>query len=134
MKFTVLSFLFLLMIYSCNQDSCVDIDCTDHIEIITVQVVDTQNSPVTLDSILVTNHVVLLDYTEELSQFQDSEEFGTYAIASDLQAASIDDFGSDITLLGWLEGKLVVDEVFLVGQDCCHVTMIEGNETIQLDI
>ena len=57
---------------------------------------------------------------------------GTYIVLDDSYRDKLQNDKDKFRLVGIKEGKKVVDELFVIGADCCHIQKIEGKEDIQL--
>lgn len=128
-------YIFLLLLgfvaVSCNdEDDCQgDLVCTEEFRTILITVVDTDGEAVTLDSFTVTN----LD-TDTVLDVEGVQGLDGYPIANDAMFNEIPKDGQRIEFVGLLNGAEVIRETFLVGHDCCHVILLEGNTTIQLSL
>lgn len=126
-------FLFLLAItvVSCNDDEGCNgnLVCTEEFRTVLINIVDGDGDPVTLDSFTVTN----LD-TDQVVSLDPIAWVDTYPIADDSMLDEIPKEGQRIELVGILNGEEVVRETFLVGHDCCHVILLEGESTIELSL
>ena len=123
--------LFALIVVSCNDDNNCNgnLVCTEEFRTVLIEIVDGDGEPVTLDSYTVTN----LD-TETTLQVEDVPGISGYPIANDALLDELPRDGHNLELVGLLNGAEVVRETFLVGHDCCHVILLEGNTTIQLSL
>lgn len=108
-----------------------DIMCTYQFVTIQLQLTDANNQPVVLDSFKSTN----LDTGQqwELERENVSEpNNGYYPILTDAQLEEIAQEGSRIEFTGIKNSKEVVKALYVIGHDCCHITLISGEQEIQL--
>lgn len=132
MRYIILFFLGVSVI-ACNDDDSSsagcngDLVCTEEFRTVVIDILAADGSPASLDEVSVTN----LDTDESLT-FQWDLTPG-YAIADDSMLETVDMDGHRIELVGSIAGEEVVRQTFLVGHDCCHVILLEGPTTIQLN-
>ncbi len=112
-----------------DQDCNGNLVCTEEFRTVLINIVDGDGEPVSLDSYTVTN----LD-TEQVITLDPILWIDTYPIADDSMLDDIPKEGQRIELVGNLDGEEVVRETFLVGHDCCHVVLLEGETTIELTL
>lgn len=125
-----LSLLFLVVfLISCGKDDddCTgNLICTTEYRSILIEVLNSDGSRVIFDQFTVTNlqtnEVVDLDW----------EPGDLYPIADDSMRHILPGSGQQIELVGFINGQEVLRQVFLVGADCCHIVLLEGDTTIQL--
>jgi len=119
----------LSLLVACNnddvdqQEECPDnIACTEQYVTLTVSFSDNNGDPLVLDS-----YTVTLVATGEVLTFSSNIDpvQGTYALAEDKHLELVEKNGSELRFEGIVDGSKVVDEIFLVGHDCCHVVLIE---------
>ncbi|MDW3192412.1 MAG: hypothetical protein R8G66_08605 [Cytophagales bacterium] len=125
-------FLLLLGIVavSCNEDDCNgNLVCTEEFRTVLITVVDTDGESVTLDSFTATN----LD-TETAIDLESVPGLDSYPIADDSMLNEIPRGGQRIEFVGILNGEEVIREIYVVGHDCCHVILLEGNTTVELSL
>lgn len=115
------------LIISCERNSD-GLICTEQFVTIAVEINNQSNERVSLDSV----RVILLndnrDITEELAL--DSFETGIYPIINDNFNAEAARAILNIHFKGYLGGELVIDELYKVGSDKCHITLIDGKQLI----
>lgn len=128
-------YIFLLLLamamLSCNDDDLQNCNgnlvCTEEFRTVLVNVVDMDGEAVSLDSYTVTN----LDTDTPLT-FDPIVWIDTYPIADDSMLNELPKEGQRIEFVGLLNGEEMIRETFLVGHDCCHVILLDGDTTIQL--
>ncbi len=118
--------IFLISCSSDDGDCSGDLICTTEFRIISVEVLDSERNLVIFDEFRVKNL-----QTDELIEI-DWEPGDHYPIADDSMRNDLPAEGHLIELVGYIDGQEVLREAYLVGQDCCHITLLEGETTIQL--
>lgn len=132
MKYTFL-ILLVMVVVSCdddnNQNCSGNLVCTEEFRTVLIDVVDGDGAAITLDSFTATN----LD-TNTSIDLQSFQGIDGYPIADDSMLNEIPREGQQIEFVGILNGEQVAKETFLVGHDCCHVIVLEGNTTIEISL
>lgn len=108
-----------------------DLICTEQFVTIQLQLTNANNQAVALDSFKSTN----LDTGQqwELDQENAPEpNNGYYPVLTDAQMEEIAQAGSRIAFSGKKNGEEVVKALYVIGHDCCHITLISGEQEIQL--
>ncbi len=132
----------LLLLGSCNDDdkdevaSCDETTiCTLEFRSITVQLRDTSSNPIALDSFRVVIKSSDEDITIEttVDQMNGFREVGLYPIFDDSFRTRYQNKEETIVLKGIIDNQEVISREFVVGADCCHVSLVEGETTIILD-
>lgn len=121
--FFISSFVFF---NGCKSD---DVFCTMEFRMITVSIMDSNNSPIELDSFFVTldKDTVM---TKENSHWLPDDS--SIIIFSDSEMEKTTEKGKTFKLTGYLNGALVVDENYLIAHDKCHVELKSGKTVIIL--
>lgn len=131
----ILSLLITIISYSCDEagtpPNCSgNFPCTEVFITIGVDIKNSSGQAVTLDSTSVTNNKSGISHS---ASFDNSPGFASYyAVADDGHLDDIDFDGTTFLLEGWLDGKQVVSEEFLIGKDCCHILKLEGPDEITI--
>lgn len=131
--------LFLIGVFfaiaSCNSDDEVseqecpnDLICTQEFRILTVRIEDANGQSVLLDSYEMTN----IETGENLAFVEPATPEGQYIIADDSHVDIVERSGTAFQFQGVMNGEVVVDQAFSIGHDCCHISLVEGPEIIQL--
>jgi len=93
-----------------------------------VYVQDVVSTPVLLDSL----HIKLRETNESLPDenpdFQASN--GYYVLVGDRSLKKLNKSGSRIRATGYKNGKIMLDENYVIGHDCCHVLKFSGKDTV----
>jgi len=112
--------------------NCSDAICTEEYRTITVSVKDKEGVAVALDYF----EVVDLSNGDDITLDVSSSEFawmaknGAYPLFSDKYVAKYSNKKLGINFKAYVDDKLLVDSDYVVGADCCHVTLIEGETDI----
>ncbi len=138
--FIPLFILVCALTFSCEETSddnneCPEnIACTEVFVTIGVHIEDLAGNPVVLDSAKVYdgNFDLIATYHAENSD-DPFLNYGFYPMASDSDLDQISFDGNPFSIRGWLKDKLVIDEAFLIGKDCCHIMKLEGVDKVIID-
>jgi len=130
--------LLIFILISCCDDNldCVGAACTEEFLTLAVTIVDLDYNPVDLESYKVVTAETKQDITINPNQTELDwmKSFGMYPLFSDSFANDYINDSVEINFMGYINNKIVVNEKYIVGADCCHVHLIEGQTDIQLDI
>ena len=135
MKITIYSIFILLFFASCdnnNTSECANKPCTEIFKTIMVSIKDSENNPVALDSIKVTNLENGNDLTREINnfEFEAMREYGSYPLFGDEYARDFSNKEVEINFKGYVENLEIISSDYKVGADCCHVIHISGDTEI----
>lgn len=111
--------------------NCLNAVCTEEFRTITVSVKDMNGTAVALDSfkvVLSNGDDVTLDTSG--SDYDWMIKNGTYPLFSDKYVAKYRNKELEINFQGYVDDRLLVDSDYVVGVDCCHVTLLEGETDI----
>ena len=97
--------------------------------VVSVRLEDQQGSPIALDRFTVTGG----DYFAEEIPSEWQQTNGQYTIFSDTDAERIEVGGSDFLFRGIINERVVINEVYTVGFDCCHVFLQSDNDTTRIN-
>jgi hypothetical protein len=132
-NYPLLFFVIIILSLSCNEVK----DCGDHLictEIyvsLTVQIKDADGEPALLDSAYSIHSASGKVYkNNEALMMLDP---GTFILWTDGELDITEKDGSKIRFEGWRSGKKVISEDYLIGHDCCHIELLEGNEIVILN-
>lgn len=106
--------------------------CTMDYRLITVNVKNEKKERVSLDSISVylTEQPSVILISENAKDNQETLNYGAIRIAEDRHMHQVRKDGSKVTLLAFSKGQQVIKESYVIGHDCCHITLISGNRDI----
>ncbi len=109
--------------------------CTENYVTIGVTIKDNSGVKIVLDSYKVidmaTKEDLTLPYSNE--EFENYRNTGYYPIFSDAYRVQYQNSKTTISFIGYISENEVITEEFIVGADCCHVSLISGNTEIVLD-
>ncbi len=139
--------LFLLLVsflfaFSCDDDKkqenekdCSNVPCTKELRTITVNLKDASENPIALDSIKVVREEDGKDITIKSNDFEWGlqQKAGSYPLVSDSMQEELKHKKVEVRFKGFLAGKTVADAKFVVGADCCHVWLLEGDNTLIIE-
>lgn len=100
--------------------------CTMLFASIGVAVNDVNGNTVTLDE----TETIRKSTGEVIKYDQSSAEPGNYWIITDSYVQSLQNQTDSFEFIGKKDGKIVVDEPFVISADCCHVDKVSGKEVI----
>ncbi len=139
----LLSLLLFMGLYSCDhiyddldkksssevtRSDCSDIGCTEQYEHIVVKLLHEDGTPVALDDYKVIRISDGRDITvKDESAFPLAQQWSTYTITNDSYRAEFQDKQVEVEFTGFIANKVVVQERYIIGADCCHVTYYSGN-------
>ncbi len=134
MRYLILFFAFILFT-SCEKEEdnpCTDqLACTEIFVTLSVEVVDQDGEPVILD-----NYYTFIDQSNRFDFTDSSYNLGegVYVIATDNERPEIDFGGTNVVFVGELNGKNVVEKSLVIGKDCCHIELLQGETNIQIEL
>ncbi|WP_375578826.1 hypothetical protein ABWH96_17650 [Marivirga tractuosa] len=105
-----------------------DIICTMEFKVLKLQILDQEGNPVQLDSYYTEFQDFNVTIDEELTQLEE----GFYPIATDGEMDSVNFEGREATFFGIKNGDTIVKHKVVIGKDCCHILLIEGEQKITL--
>jgi hypothetical protein len=109
-----------------------DLICTEIFVSVQVHITNSNGQAVVLDSYYSKNIVSGEKYTWESWQGSLPENNGYYPILTDSQLHSISAEGTPIEFVGFKNGAEVVNRVFVIGHDCCHIKAVTEDLEIKL--
>jgi hypothetical protein len=116
--------------HSCNHhnhNECSgEIICTEIFAMVTVQVKDTNGNAVALDE-----YYTIREKTgEKLPKYSNGLQDGTYPVVDDNFIGTLKKGYEGLRFVGKKNGVEVVNEIYEVEGDCCHVNKRSGKETV----
>lgn len=131
MKFKLLTTLLFLSFFSCKKttykQTCEEVVCDQYFNTVTLRVVNEQNSPITLNK-----YFTVRAKTGEVLNAISNPTPGNYTILSDAYAHNITGRTEKFIFTGLIDNEVVVNEVYYISADCCHITKQSGNTEITL--
>ncbi len=119
-----------LAIEKCKADH-EEINCTLNLLTVYINLLDQDSIPVQLDQYIVTDGS---GYYQKLNPVEVNRNEGLYPIIDDTEDQIIKVDGSPIKFSGFIKGKKVVEETYLIGFDCCHVYLMSDNRTTVISL
>ncbi|MEN8124513.1 MAG: hypothetical protein ABFR32_05225 [Bacteroidota bacterium] len=130
----VIYFFLLVSFAGCDNDQpdCSNIACTEIFKTIMVSIKDADENPVALDKFIVFDMNTGRDITREVSpaEYELMIQNGTYPLFGDEQLSNYINSKTTVNFKGFDDDKVIVNSVFTVGADCCHVLLYEGETEI----
>ncbi|WP_299317996.1 hypothetical protein [uncultured Maribacter sp.] len=140
--FAKITLVFLsIFLVACNnnddaeQQDCSETICTLNFVTITVNIKDASGEAIALDSYVVIDNATGEDLASDLNgeEYQYLKEQGFYPIISDANRVQYQNSTATLTFKGVIDNEEVINETYEVGADCCHVSLINGNNEIVLE-
>ena len=134
-------FFFALVSLACSDDDngtgedCRVVLCTEDFRTVTVKVRDGSGVVVPLDRFEVVNSATGEDLTPVIDQREMEQHRleGSYPIFTDARSKEYRNKSLKVRFTGFISEKEVVRAEFVVGADCCHVKLLEGDPNIVVD-
>ncbi|MFQ3212988.1 MAG: hypothetical protein ACJAT1_001710 [Marivirga sp.] len=125
--------LFGLVASSCKEDDkqdCTAVACTEEFRTITLTVSDQNGDPVIFD-----DYYTFIDSRNRFKIEQDVSFIaqGIYPVASDAELNQLSFEGTILTFVGEIDDQNIIEHQMLIGKDCCHISLISGEMTVQID-
>lgn len=118
-----------LLIQSCSVGAkdCTGL-CTEDYRTVIVKIKNNQGEAVALDNFKVVDLRTGRDLTLQPDDqtFQLMREKGSYPVFSDKYAQEFKQQQLNLKFTGFIGGEEIVNEIYKVGADCCHVYHISG--------
>ncbi|MGM0580451.1 MAG: hypothetical protein ACQETL_07215 [Bacteroidota bacterium] len=140
MKFKGLHFFLLLFsvsFFSCedenlDSDECDDnLICTEEFRSITLEITTPEGEAVILDNFY-TFHDSRKKFEFELDDHQKGTGF--YPVITDSEIDELEREGTTLIFVGEKDGRNIVEHQMVIGHDCCHVQLIEGEDKIVIEV
>jgi hypothetical protein len=102
---------------------------------VSLRVVDASAQPVKLDSFVVVdmNGVPLPTAVGGTPVFGPAGNNGLYIVLNDAWRTGHENTTVQVRALGFVNAVKVVDEVYQVATDCCHVSKVAGKEEVMVN-
>lgn len=104
-----------------------NVACTMMYVSVGAQVVNSAGQPVVFDEVYTQR-----ENTTEKIQLQHNSESGSYIVLDDSYQKKLANQTANFHFIGMKNGQKVMDEVYRIGADCCHIKKESGKETITL--
>lgn len=137
-KYLLMAFSFLFLPHCSDDDrmrqdiDCEKVACTEQFVTISIQVQDDDGVKIPLDEFKVTDKDTGADLSgnysmEELEIFRQN---GSYPIYNDNFVNEHRNENRSIVFRGFIKGEMVVEGIYVVHADCCHVSLFSGDEVL----
>lgn len=130
--------LLALSLFSCENESLDSDDCdfdtalcTLEFRTISLEIFTTEGNPVTLDYFY-----TFYDSRKKFEYTLDDPQVGTgiYPVITDAEIDEIEKDGATLIFVGEKDGVNVVEHQMVIGHDCCHVFLIQGEDKIVIEL
>lgn len=128
---TVALLFFVLVFTNCNKKTtqqtnvCEGVACTAMFAMINVDLKDSTGSPYTAD----TTYTIRTDNNDTIS-VSTTITAGTYTILDDGYVSKMQNKQYTFRFIAVKNGKNMVDELYTISADCCHINKQSGKSTI----
>ncbi|HET8860373.1 hypothetical protein [Marivirga sp.] len=110
-----------------NEEPCdPDIMCTMEFKIIDLEIVDSEGKAVLLDEFYIEIEGEKIDIPDDVYETKD----GFYPVATDGQMEILSFDGNEVVFFGAINGANVVEHKMIIGKDCCHIQLVEGDQKL----
>lgn len=132
----ILLVLFSVSFFSCedeslDSDSCDDnLICTEEFRTISLEITNQEGDPIVLD-----DFYTFLDSRKKFEYTLNDahKQNGLYPVLTDAEMDEIEREGTTLIFVGEKDGMNIVEHQMVIGHDCCHVTLIEGDDKIIIE-
>jgi len=102
---------------------------------IRIKTTDQKDYPVALDKYYSINLNNFRKYNfQDVQTDEYRRKFGSYPVLTDAQMDEVNSIGRLIMFNGLKRGRLVMNETFIIGRDCCHIKLIAGKTQYKIDL
>lgn len=125
--------LIALAVFSCKEE-VIEVDCganslctTEEFVTITLEIATCEGEPVVLDDFYTFSD------SKKRFEFQLTDAMkatGLYLVITDSELSELEREGTSLIFIGEKNGKNLVEHQMVIGHDCCHVQLIEGEKKI----
>ena len=128
----------MIIFFGCtneNEPDCSAVACTLQLKIIFVSIKDSNGNPVALNRF----EVFILDSGTDITinindtQYEVIKQRGTYPLFGDENREESYNKELEINFKGFIDNQEIVNSNYIVGADCCHVYLIEGNKSLRIE-
>jgi|1_EtaG_2_1085319.scaffolds.fasta_scaffold66172_2 hypothetical protein len=139
MKNLLILFCFISMAATCQDQKSTskdskenpcppDIICTMEFRIINLEIIDSNGEAVILDEFYTEINGEKINIPDDVYESKD----GFYPVATDGQMKDLSFDGNEVVFYGLIDGKTVVEHTMVIGKDCCHIQLKEGEKKIKV--
>lgn len=140
MKKVIVIFSSFLLLFSCSVDNKKkeaeeDVFCTEEYRSVTLTVTDKDNRSVGLDSIktFVDGKAIPVLENFQSMEYIEMKIKGEYLVCSDSDKEAFDGKVKKVSILGYLNNKVIFEKETEIGADKCHIYMPD-NESMSLNV
>jgi hypothetical protein len=137
-QFILFFILFSVFLPNCEKENvkpgdsdCEGIFCTDIFVSVNILIKHSNdNSPVILTKYKVIRTSDNEDITIKDNDLTDNN--GYYVIVNDSSTGLITNKNTEVEFQGYINDSLVVQKLFIVKKDCCHVSLVSGDPVVYI--
>lgn len=140
MKNLLVIFCFISMAATCQDKNSKSQDkknpcdpnimCTMEFRIIDLEIRDNAGEAIILDEFYSEVDGEKIEIPDDVYELND----GFYPVATDGQMEVLDFDGNEVTFYGMLNGETVVKHKMIIGKDCCHIQLVEGEQKTVIEL
>jgi hypothetical protein len=113
-----------------GSDNCEEpVSCTEIFVTIDLEITNQDQEAVPLDNaytFIDSRNKIELEITDQM------RTSGIYPVATDSNISEFDFEGTTVIFVGEKDGKNLVEHQLVIGKDCCHIQLVEGETEIQI--
>jgi hypothetical protein len=126
-------FLLTFLVCDCDRDKKTDCSvaiCTDEFRFITILIKHSTDS----SAVILTGYKVFRVSDNKDITISNDLNFppGYYPLVSDSQLALLRNSTVEIEFQGFVQNLLIIKKRFVVGADCCHVSLVSGESVVYI--
>lgn len=137
MKMIIYLILMIIFLGCTNEDKsdCSDVACTEEFKTITISINDSNGNPIALNRFV----VIILDSGTDITrsvndtEFESMKQLGVYPLFGDENRREYENKELGINFKGFIDNHEIVNSNYIVGADCCHIHLIEGDTDIRIE-
>lgn len=110
-----------------NKEDCRQAICTEIFAMVNIAVQDVNNKP-----LILSEHYTVNVQTNDTLRFNNGNAWpeGNYTVADDSYTSKMHNKRYDFRFIGISNNKVVVNEVYTISADCCHINKVSGEDTV----
>ncbi len=102
--------------------------CTMMFAAVNTQVKDKAGASIVFDEVY-----TLRESNNEIIKYEQRNTNGSYTVLDDSYRSEIENTSDNFRLVGKMNGQTVMNELFVIKADCCHVSKVSGKSEIVID-
>lgn len=119
---------------SCKSNNpCSDVACTLELRTVFISILNNEEEPVSLDEFQVidinNNREITLPLTPQ--EFESAQQNGRYPLINDLGIGENETL--EVRFTGLINNNEVVNEIYTINSDCCHISTVFGRIQVMLE-